>query len=222
MLGDRNFVNRRSAVHTTWKNSGSEPFEVSVCRSSLLLSLNQMVSGWGGTHRGVAHDGTVPCVASHIVTNDQRFVPRPPGGKPDRAGVETPHAFVVGGEGALIAATLSFTLDLLVPGRPTHANPDKERSARSFTGANNRGLRRGAMRRHCARLTTGSKPIGMSITKVGLTGRSGIARPKNSRGPMRRISSASPASRRDTFPRPGTTIEDRPLRPSLTFILDQI
>ncbi len=70
---------------------------------------------------------------------------------------------------------------------------------------------------HCGRLTTGSRPGGVRRTGVGLTGRSRLARPRNSLGPTRRISAVSPASRRETLPSNGTKLRSRP-RLRLTYI----
>jgi hypothetical protein len=57
---------------------------------------------------------------------------------------------------------------------------------------------------HCGALTTGLRPGGGSLTRVGLTGRFGIAHPRNLPRPSRRISSASPVSPLETIPSDGT------------------
>src|SRR5262249_23844341 len=75
---------------------------------------------------------------------------------------------------------------------------------------------------HSKRRRNVSRLGGGNITRVALTGRCRIERRRNLPRGSQRIRSASPSSPLETLLRPGTEIEGRPSRASLTFVLDQI
>src|ERR1043165_5025676 len=108
-------------------------------------------------------------------------------------------------------------IDFSRPGKPT-----ENAYVESFRAT----WRRECLNAHCGSShgttpKSASRPGGRNTPRVGLTGRSRIARRRSSPGPTRRISSASPSSPLETLPSDGTKLGSRPLRSSLTFTLDQ-
>jgi len=97
-------------------------------------------------------------------------------------------------------------IDFSRPGKPTD---------NAYVESFNATWRRECLNAHCGSShgttpKSASRPGGRNTPRVGLTGRSRIARRRSSPGPTRRISSASPSSPLETLPSDGTKLGSRP------------